>query len=201
MTKAATCEACGMKVDGRKWIKVRTTNGALTLCKQCLDDINRKSPLLVEREAEAAAMRKALHCALHAIRHVLCVPARIEACGQTGDLLKNANAVGTKALASNAGQALLDEHKELTDRLRAAEDEIEGLKGALRQSNKSKKKVPLSKVKEIVKQHAECGGEIAWACESILDNLSSLLGEEVAKTCPTNAERDETLTNAPNLAK
>lgn len=40
------CEACGLCGVGVDTIQVRTTNGALSLCRQCLDDINRKNPAL-----------------------------------------------------------------------------------------------------------------------------------------------------------
>lgn len=33
------CEACGL-VGGAEYINVRTTNGGLTLCSQCLGDTN-----------------------------------------------------------------------------------------------------------------------------------------------------------------
>lgn len=38
------CEACGFTGAGFSPIRVRTTNGGLDLCRQCLDDINRKNP-------------------------------------------------------------------------------------------------------------------------------------------------------------
>jgi len=37
------CEACGL-ISGAEYTKIRTTNGGLTLCGQCLGDINRKNP-------------------------------------------------------------------------------------------------------------------------------------------------------------
>lgn len=40
------CEACG-DIGGDKYTHVHTTNGGLELCKQCLDDINRKNPELL----------------------------------------------------------------------------------------------------------------------------------------------------------
>ena len=59
------CEACGLQGPATH-IRVRTTNGGLLLCVQCLGDINRKNPLvqklrdLIARlECEAGdAMRK-----------------------------------------------------------------------------------------------------------------------------------------------
>lgn len=38
-----SCEACGLQAD-ETFTRVRTTNGGLVLCRQCLDDINRKNP-------------------------------------------------------------------------------------------------------------------------------------------------------------
>ncbi len=40
------CDACGLISDVAPMIYVRTTNGGLSLCRQCLDDINRKNPAL-----------------------------------------------------------------------------------------------------------------------------------------------------------
>lgn len=40
------CEACGLISDTAEYIRVRTTNGGLFLCRQCLSDINRKNPQL-----------------------------------------------------------------------------------------------------------------------------------------------------------
>ncbi len=55
MTK---CDACGLV--GGELIRVRTTNGGLCLCRQCLDDINRKNPVLVgKRELEIRKARAA----------------------------------------------------------------------------------------------------------------------------------------------
>lgn len=56
IAKGPKCEACGM-IDGKERIKVRTTNGALVLCRQCLDDINRKNP---ELPALKAALQDAI---------------------------------------------------------------------------------------------------------------------------------------------
>lgn len=39
------CEGCGLRGDG-EYIKIHVTNGVLTLCRQCLDDVNRKNPEL-----------------------------------------------------------------------------------------------------------------------------------------------------------
>ena len=41
------CEACGKMVMGEKieLVYVRTTNGGLSLCQQCLEDINQKNPV------------------------------------------------------------------------------------------------------------------------------------------------------------
>ena len=38
------CEACGLISSATEYITVRTTNGGLILCSQCLNDINRKNP-------------------------------------------------------------------------------------------------------------------------------------------------------------
>ncbi len=42
------CEACGTTdhTGTIEYIRVRTTNGGLHLCRQCLDDINRKNPAI-----------------------------------------------------------------------------------------------------------------------------------------------------------
>lgn len=38
------CDACGLQGQNVELIYVRTTNGGITLCRQCLDEINRKNP-------------------------------------------------------------------------------------------------------------------------------------------------------------
>jgi hypothetical protein len=38
------CEACGLHGDHVRHVIVRTTNGSVRFCKQCLGDINRKNP-------------------------------------------------------------------------------------------------------------------------------------------------------------
>ncbi len=53
------CEGCGT-IGGAEYIKVRTTNGALTLCRQCLDDINRKNPEVAALKAEIERLNKLL---------------------------------------------------------------------------------------------------------------------------------------------
>lgn len=45
------CEACGSGPVETKL--VRTTNGSLRICEQCLSDINRKSPLLIAERDRA----------------------------------------------------------------------------------------------------------------------------------------------------
>ena len=42
-----TCDACGFHGPTVRHTYVHTTNGGLTLCKTCLNDVNRKSPLLI----------------------------------------------------------------------------------------------------------------------------------------------------------
>ncbi len=42
------CEGCGALGENVKYIDVRVTNGVLHLCQQCLDDVNRKNPKLIE---------------------------------------------------------------------------------------------------------------------------------------------------------
>lgn len=44
LERRRTCYACGTIGFGR--LEIRTTNGHLVLCEQCIGDINRKSPLL-----------------------------------------------------------------------------------------------------------------------------------------------------------
>ncbi len=39
-----TCNACGWHGPNVELVYVRTTNGGVTFCRQCLDDINRKHP-------------------------------------------------------------------------------------------------------------------------------------------------------------
>lgn len=49
------CEACGT-IDHTgtiEYVRVRTTNGGLLLCRLCLDDINRKNPELLAMKAVA----------------------------------------------------------------------------------------------------------------------------------------------------
>lgn len=41
------CEACGQRGDDFQVIYISTTNGGLFLCRQCLDDVNRKNPDLL----------------------------------------------------------------------------------------------------------------------------------------------------------
>ncbi len=43
MGQSIRCEGCGF-VGDIEYIDVRTTNGMLHLCRQCLDDVNRKNP-------------------------------------------------------------------------------------------------------------------------------------------------------------
>jgi hypothetical protein len=40
-----TCEACGL-IGAKEYVYVHTTNGGLSLCPQCLAEINRKNPEL-----------------------------------------------------------------------------------------------------------------------------------------------------------
>lgn len=49
------CEGCGLEAIPHihPFIKIRVTNGVLTLCRTCLDDVNRKSPLLAQVRADA----------------------------------------------------------------------------------------------------------------------------------------------------
>lgn len=50
------CEGCGMERPPAVGLrKVRTTNGVLTLCMQCLGDVNRKNPRIADLEAQHAA--------------------------------------------------------------------------------------------------------------------------------------------------
>ena len=64
------CEACGLQGPATH-IRVRTTNGGLLLCVQCLGDINRKNPLVqklrdliarLESEAESLHNESRLVC-------------------------------------------------------------------------------------------------------------------------------------------
>jgi ribosome-binding protein aMBF1 (putative translation factor) len=48
----AKCEGCGAR-DGN-FKKINVTNGVLNLCRQCLDDVNRKNPELIEIRAALA---------------------------------------------------------------------------------------------------------------------------------------------------
>lgn len=48
------CEACGLQAI-ETYIQVRTTNGSLLLCQQCLGDLNRKNPELSDLRAALAA--------------------------------------------------------------------------------------------------------------------------------------------------
>ncbi len=53
------CEACGLHpLTEGKYKQVRTTNGSLFLCEQCLGDINRKNPRVAELEAERTSLGK-----------------------------------------------------------------------------------------------------------------------------------------------
>lgn len=54
MTK---CEGCG-SIGSAEYIKIHVTNGALTLCRQCLDDINRKNPEVAALRAMLAECRE-----------------------------------------------------------------------------------------------------------------------------------------------
>lgn len=46
------CAGCGLYEKlGDHFTKVRVGNGALMLCQQCLDDVNRKNPAAAERDA------------------------------------------------------------------------------------------------------------------------------------------------------
>lgn len=56
--KTRKCEACG--TWGQHLMFVRTTNGALWLCRQCLDDINRKNPELTEAIKVITGLRRKL---------------------------------------------------------------------------------------------------------------------------------------------
>jgi hypothetical protein len=49
------CEGCGLHGDSVKYIRVHVTNGVLTLCRQCLDDVNRKNPATAAAIARAEA--------------------------------------------------------------------------------------------------------------------------------------------------
>lgn len=52
------CEGCGMLGEKVEYMDVRVTNGVLHLCRQCLDDVNRKNPeLKAMRFACKEAMR------------------------------------------------------------------------------------------------------------------------------------------------
>jgi hypothetical protein len=50
------CEGCGIPY-AHTHVKVILTNGALTLCRQCLDEFNGKSPLLIQAKAEIEQLR------------------------------------------------------------------------------------------------------------------------------------------------
>ena len=50
LTQPKICDGCGVLGPS---IRVYVTNGALTLCEQCLGDVNRKNPELVTLKAEA----------------------------------------------------------------------------------------------------------------------------------------------------
>lgn len=52
------CEACGSL--GGEYVRVRTTNGGLNLCRQCLDEINAKNPELKEVRASLDSALAAL---------------------------------------------------------------------------------------------------------------------------------------------
>lgn len=59
MSDPRACEVCGLISMTAEYIKVHTTNGSLRLCRQCLDDINRKNPevgRLRSTLADAAAL-------------------------------------------------------------------------------------------------------------------------------------------------
>lgn len=64
--KGLACEGCGLPSDKQ----VRTTNGGLYLCAQCLGDLNRKSPLLAAAESDRDQQRQRADAAerLHADR-------------------------------------------------------------------------------------------------------------------------------------
>lgn len=44
------CEACGT-MPAKEYSSIRTTNGVLHLCRQCLDDLNRKNPEIARPSA------------------------------------------------------------------------------------------------------------------------------------------------------
>lgn len=48
------CEACGLPSQIAEYIHVRVTNGGLFLCRQCLDEVNGKSPLLAAERQRAS---------------------------------------------------------------------------------------------------------------------------------------------------
>ena len=58
MSKCEGCGLCSNKPAATR--QVRTTNGVLSLCDQCLSDINRKSPLLAEALAQRDELLRAL---------------------------------------------------------------------------------------------------------------------------------------------
>ena len=48
------CEGCGIYGPNVNLTRIRLTNGVLSLCDTCLDDVNRKSPLLAAAEKRVA---------------------------------------------------------------------------------------------------------------------------------------------------
>lgn len=56
------CEGCGIFLDSPdKYKHINLTNGALTLCLQCLDDFNRKNPELIALKEEIKKLRNKEH--------------------------------------------------------------------------------------------------------------------------------------------
>ena len=54
------CEACGLVSRSEDMAKIRTTNGMLRLCCQCLSDINRKNPEVARLRAENERLQWAM---------------------------------------------------------------------------------------------------------------------------------------------
>jgi hypothetical protein len=54
------CEACGLLSAEAEYIRVRTTNGGLVLCRQCLDDVNRKNQEVAALKQEVELLKTAL---------------------------------------------------------------------------------------------------------------------------------------------
>ena len=59
------CDACGLLSASEPARIIRTANGCLHLCPQCLGDINRKSPLLAAMATQRDELLRVLQDLLH----------------------------------------------------------------------------------------------------------------------------------------